>query len=106
VTGYNPRGALNMVVVAPGSAATSLRDLKGQKVSTSVGSAAHGTLVHALTDAGLNPVGDVQTENQQPSVGASALQAGSVAALSQFVAWPRSEEHTSELRTPDATVSR
>jgi NitT/TauT family transport system substrate-binding protein len=88
VTGYNARGALNMVVVPPGSTATSLRDLKGQKVSTSVGSAAHGTLVHALSDAGLNPVSDVRTENQQPSVGASALQAGSVAALSQFVAWP------------------
>ncbi|GDY29065.1 ABC transporter substrate-binding protein [Gandjariella thermophila] len=88
VTGYNARGALNMVVVAPNSTATSLVDLKGQKVSTSVGSAAHGTLVHALSDAGLNPVTDVRTENQQPSVGASALQAGGVAALSQFVAWP------------------
>ncbi|CAL9652151.1 hypothetical protein SUDANB95_06622 [Actinosynnema sp. ALI-1.44] len=82
VTGYNPRGALNMVVVRPDSTAKTLADLKGQKVSASVGSAGHGTLVRAL--GGI----DVAVENQQPSVGASALQGGGVAALSQFVAWP------------------
>src|SRR5207253_2183972 len=64
-----------------------LQDLKGKPVSTSVGSAAHGTLVRALQGLGLKPT-DVQVQNQQPSIGASALQAGSVAALSQFVAWP------------------
>src|SRR5579875_2300244 len=36
ITGYNPRGALNMVVVPPSSTATTLRDLAGQKVSTSI----------------------------------------------------------------------
>jgi NitT/TauT family transport system substrate-binding protein len=82
VTGYNPRGALNMVVVRPDSTAKTLADLKGQRVSASVGSAGHGTLVRAL--GGI----DVTVENQQPSVGASALQGGGVAALSQFVAWP------------------
>ena len=85
VTGYNPRGALNMVVVPNSSTATTLHDLAGQKVSTSIGSAAHGTLVHALAEA---KVSGVQVLNQQPQVGASALQAGSVAALAQFVAWP------------------
>jgi NitT/TauT family transport system substrate-binding protein len=85
VTGYNLRGALNMVVVPKSSTATSLRDLAGQKVSTSIGSAAHGTLVHALAEA---KTANVQVLNQQPQVGASALQAGSVAALAQFVAWP------------------
>lgn len=87
VTGYNLRGALNMVVVAPGSTARTLRDLQGEKVSASVGSAGHGTLVQALRQAGLTPTA-VQVENQQPSVGASALQSGGVAALAQFVAWP------------------
>ncbi|PSL51911.1 NitT/TauT family transport system substrate-binding protein [Saccharothrix carnea] len=82
VTGYNARGALNMVVVPPDSTATTLEDLAGQKVSASVGSAGHGTLVRALGDV------QVTVENQQPSVGASALQAGNVAALAQFVAWP------------------
>jgi NitT/TauT family transport system substrate-binding protein len=85
VTGYNPKGALNMVVVAPDSSATGLADLAGAKVSTSVGSAGHGTLVRALSQAGVN---GVEVLNQQPQVGASALEAGQVRALSQFVAWP------------------
>ncbi|GAA0943911.1 ABC transporter substrate-binding protein [Actinocorallia libanotica] len=88
VTGYNLRGALNGVVVAPDSKARTLRDLKGRNVSASVGSAGHGTLVQALDKLGLDAAEDITTENQQPSVGASALQSGSVAALAQFVAWP------------------
>ncbi len=85
VTGYNPKGALNMVVVAPDSSATGLADLAGAKVSASVGSAGHGTLVRALSKAGVN---GVEVLNQQPQIGASALEAGQVQALSQFVAWP------------------
>ncbi|MFE5813576.1 ABC transporter substrate-binding protein [Streptomyces sp. NPDC056479] len=88
VTGYNLRGALNTVVTAPQSKLGSLKDLKGKTVSTSVGSAADGTLVRALQQAGLDPNEDIRKLNQQPSVGASALQAGSTDALSQFVAWP------------------
>ncbi|MGW7337904.1 ABC transporter substrate-binding protein [Streptomyces sp. NPDC054808] len=88
VTGYNLRGGLNTIVVAPGSSLTSLKDLKGKKVSTSVGSAADGTLVRALQRAGLDPAKDIEKLNQQPAVGASALDAGSADALSQFVAWP------------------
>ncbi|OBJ52569.1 ABC transporter substrate-binding protein [Mycobacterium sp. 1423905.2] len=85
VTGYNPKGALNMVVVTPDSSATSLTDLAGRKVSASVGSAGHGTLVRALDRAGVH---GVDVLNQQPQVGASALESGQVQALSQFVAWP------------------
>ncbi|MEU3826110.1 ABC transporter substrate-binding protein [Streptomyces sp. NPDC029080] len=88
VTGYNLRGGLNTVVTAPGSAITSLEDLKGKKVSTSIGSAADGTLVRALQRAGIDPDKGISKLNQQPAVGASALSAGSVDALSQFVAWP------------------
>jgi sulfonate transport system substrate-binding protein len=88
VTGYNMLGGLNDIVVRPGSSIGSLADLKGQKVSASVGSAGDGTLVQALTKAGMDPAKDVTTENQQPSVGASALTSGSVAAYAQFVAWP------------------
>ncbi|MFB6562040.1 ABC transporter substrate-binding protein [Streptomyces sp. NPDC056400] len=88
VTGYNLRGGLNTVVTAPDSKLESLADLRGKKVSTSVGSAADGTLVRALRRAGIDPSGGIEKLNQQPSVGASALQAGSVDALSQFVAWP------------------
>jgi NitT/TauT family transport system substrate-binding protein len=88
VTGYNVRGALNSVVVAPNSPVHTLADLRGKTVSTSVGSAGHGLLVQAARRAGLNPVTDFKTENQQPPVGASALRSGAVVGLSQFVAWP------------------
>ncbi|OBB00164.1 ABC transporter substrate-binding protein [Mycobacteriaceae bacterium 1482268.1] len=88
VTGYSPTGSLNMVVVRPDSTATSVADLKGQKVSASVGSAGHGTLVRALDNAGIDPKNGVEVLNQQPQVGASALESGQVQALSQFVAWP------------------
>jgi NitT/TauT family transport system substrate-binding protein len=88
VTGYNPKGALNMVVVKPDSTATSIKDLAGEKVSASVGSAGHGTLVQALTRNGIDPTTGVEVLNQQPQVGASALESGQVSALSQFVAWP------------------
>src|SRR5947208_7387080 len=88
VTGYNPKGALNMVVVAPNSPAQKLTDLAGQKVSASVGSAGHGTLVRALSNAGVDPKAGVEVLNQQPQVGASALESGQAQGLSQFVAWP------------------
>ncbi|MGU3653280.1 ABC transporter substrate-binding protein [Mycolicibacterium sp. A43C] len=88
VTGYHPKGALNMVVVDPASPVKTLTDLAGQKVSASVGSAGHGTLVRALERAGLDPKTGVDVLNQQPQVGASALESGQVDGLSQFVAWP------------------
>ncbi|MFB7618698.1 ABC transporter substrate-binding protein [Kitasatospora sp. NPDC056181] len=87
VTGYNLLGALNSVVVPNTSSAHTLADLKGRKVSTSVGSAADGTLVQALAKAGVADA-EIQKQNQQPAVGASALKAGGVDALAQFVAWP------------------
>lgn len=86
VTGHNPRGALNGVVTHPDSGINTLSDLKGKKISASVGSAGHGTLVQALQQAGIDK--DVTVQNQEPSIGASALKAGSVNAVSQFVAWP------------------
>ncbi|GHH78293.1 putative nitrate ABC transporter, periplasmic protein [Streptomyces sulfonofaciens] len=88
VTGYNLRGGLNTVVTAPGSTIGSLAGLRGKNVSTSVGSAADGTLVRALRRAGIDPDKDIHKLNQEPAVGASALSSGSADALSQFVAWP------------------
>jgi NitT/TauT family transport system substrate-binding protein len=88
VTGYNLRGGLNTIVTSPGSKLSSLTGLKGKKVSTSIGSAADGTLVRALQRAGIDPDKGIEKLNQQPAVGASALSAGSADALSQFVAWP------------------
>jgi NitT/TauT family transport system substrate-binding protein len=88
ITGYSPTGALNMVVVPPNSPTRTITDLKGEKVSASVGSAGHGTLVRALDTAGIDPKAGVEVLNQQPQVGASALESGQAQALSQFVAWP------------------
>ncbi|QKV93348.1 ABC transporter substrate-binding protein [Streptomyces sp. NA02950] len=88
VTGYNLRGGLNTIVTRPGSDLRELSELRGKQVSTSVGSAADGTLVRALQRAGIDPEDGIHKLNQQPAVGASALQAGSADALSQFVAWP------------------
>ena len=81
VTGYNLHGALNGVVVGADSDAQTLEDLEGGDISASVGSAGHGTLVQALDALGLDPAKDVTVENQDPPVGASALEAGSVDAV-------------------------
>ncbi|MFQ6326921.1 ABC transporter substrate-binding protein [Nocardia sp. CWNU-33] len=88
ITGYHPRGALNMVVVPQDSTVTSVRELAGQKISASVGSAGHGTLVQALSRASIDPARGVEVLNQQPQIGATALESHQVGALAQFVAWP------------------
>ena len=75
-------------MVAPDSSAPTLTDLVGKKVSASVGSAGHGTLVRALANAGIDPKTAVEVLNQQPQVGASALESDQAQGLSQFVAWP------------------
>ncbi|MCF8568928.1 ABC transporter substrate-binding protein [Gordonia sp. HY002] len=85
VTGSSPRGSLNMVVTRPDSPIRSLGDLAGKRVSASEGSAGHGTL---LTGLARDDVAGVDVTNQQPQVGASALESGKVDALAQFVAWP------------------
>src|SRR6201996_5952896 len=57
VTRHKPQGALNMIVVAPNSPATTLKELAGAKISASVGSAGHGTLVRALDKDGIGSSG-------------------------------------------------
>ncbi|WP_067894010.1 ABC transporter substrate-binding protein [Nocardia vaccinii] len=88
VAGYNMRGSLNQVVVPVDSPATTLADLRGKVVSTSVGSAAHGMLATGLSAAGLS-LNDVKLLGQDPAVGASALEGDQVQALAQFVPWPQ-----------------
>ena len=86
-TGYSMSGALNGIVVPDSSSLTSVGDLEGTTVSASVGSAGHGMLLRALDEAGVS-ADDVTVTNQDPPVGASALESGDVDAMSQFVAWP------------------
>ncbi|MFI1465431.1 ABC transporter substrate-binding protein [Nocardia carnea] len=87
-TGYNLRGSLNQVVVPTDSPATELTDLVGKQVSTSLGSAGDGMLSTALLRAGLG-TGEVNIANQDPSIGAAAIEGKQVDALAQFVPWPQ-----------------
>jgi NitT/TauT family transport system substrate-binding protein len=88
VTGYNLRGSLNQVVVPTGSTAQTLEDMRGRSVSTSVGSAGDGMLSSALMRQGMSTA-DVNVVNQEPPVGASAIEGKQVDALAQFVPWPQ-----------------
>ena len=88
VTGYNPKGALNMVVVAPNSSANTLTDLAGPE---GLGQRRLGRPRHPGARPGQgrrSSASGVEVLNQQPQIGASALESGQVQALSQFVAWP------------------
>lgn len=87
-TGYNLRGSLNQVVVPSSSTATTVADLRGQVVSTSLGSTAHGNFVSALNATGMSSQ-DVKLLGQDPPVGVTALESGQVAALAQFVPFPQ-----------------
>lgn len=87
-TGYSLRGSLNQVVVPTDSPATSLADLKGKQISTSLGSAGDGMLSTALQKFGLG-ASDVHVANQDPSIGAAAIEGHQVDALAQFVPWPQ-----------------
>jgi NitT/TauT family transport system substrate-binding protein len=88
ITGYNLRGSLNQVVVPPDSPAHTLADLRGEVISTSLGSSAHGMVGTAVAHSGMH-LSDVRLLNQDPPVGASALVSNQVAALAQFVPWPQ-----------------
>ena len=82
---YSPNGAGNAVVVPINSSATKLTDLKGGIVSVPFGSAAHGMVLKALSDAGLDTKRDVTLISQAPAVGGSALQKNQIAAHADFV---------------------
>jgi NitT/TauT family transport system substrate-binding protein len=87
-TGYNLRGSLNQVVVPASSSARTLADLTGQRVSTSLGSAGDGMFSTALQRNAIDKAA-LQTLNQDPAVGAAAIDGGQVDALAQFVPWPQ-----------------
>lgn len=82
---YSSNGAGNAVVVPKESEVTSLSDLKGKTISVPFGSAAHGMLLKALKDAGINPQEDVKLISQAPQVGGSSLRTGQIDAHADFV---------------------
>ncbi|MGE2732772.1 ABC transporter substrate-binding protein [Mycolicibacterium vaccae] len=87
-TGYSLRGSLNQVVVPKDSPASTLEDLTGQRVSTSLGSAGDGMFSTALQRNEIDKSA-VHIVNQDPAVGAAAIEGGQVDALAQFVPWPQ-----------------
>lgn len=82
---YSPNGAGNAVVVPKDSDVTSLADLKGGAVSVPFGSAAHGMVLKALADAGIDPESDVKLISQAPEVGGTSLRTGQIDAHADFV---------------------
>lgn len=86
ITGYNRRGSLNGIVVPLDSDVEGLEDLEGRSVSVPFGSAAHGMTVAALDDLG-EPSEFLELVNQQPEVGATAVESGQVDAVAGFVPW-------------------
>lgn len=82
---YSPTGAGNAVVVPMDSDATSLTDLKGGTVSVPFGSAAHGMLLNALADVGLDPETDLELISQSPEVGGASLRTRQIDAHADFV---------------------
>ena len=82
---YSPDGAGNAVVVPKDSKVTSLKELKGATVSVPFGSAAHGMVLKALSDAGLEQGKNVTLISQSPEVGGSSLKSGQIDAHADFV---------------------
>lgn len=82
---YSPNGAGNAVVVPKDSDVTSLAQLKGKSVSVPFGSAAHGMVLKALKDQGIDPDKDVELISQAPEVGGSSLRTGQIDAHADFV---------------------
>ena len=82
---YSPNGAGNAVVVPKDSDVTSLSELAGKSVSVPFGSAAHGMLLKALSDNGVDPETDVELISQAPEVGGTSLRTGQIDAHADFV---------------------
>ncbi|MBD1845850.1 ABC transporter substrate-binding protein [Cyanobacteria bacterium FACHB-63] len=83
--GYSSTGAGNAVLVPKDSSARTLADLKGKEISVPFGSAAHGMLLKALKNDGIDPEKDVTLVSQSPEVGGSNLKTGQIAAHANFV---------------------
>jgi NitT/TauT family transport system substrate-binding protein len=86
MTGYNPHGSGNSIVVPADSPVYKFDDLKGKKISVPFGSAAHGMVLKALVDRGLSQ--DFFTLiNQSPPVGATSIQEKKIDAHADFCPW-------------------
>jgi NitT/TauT family transport system substrate-binding protein len=78
-------GAGNAIVVPADSPITSLKELKGKKVSVPFGSTAHAMLIRAVQDLRWDPKKDLEIVTQTPEVAGSALKAHQIDAHADFV---------------------
>lgn len=83
--GYSATGAGNAIVVPKNSSARTIADLKGKQVSVPFGSAAHGMLLKAMKESGLDPEKDVKLVSQSPEVGGTSLRTNQIDAHADFV---------------------
>ncbi|QZZ21756.1 ABC transporter substrate-binding protein [Leptothermofonsia sichuanensis E412] len=83
--GYGATGAGNAVMVPKDSPVRTLTDLKGKQVSVPFGSAAHGMLLKALKENGLDPDKDLKLISQAPEVGGASLRTNQIDAHANFV---------------------
>ena len=82
---YSPNGAGNAVMVPKNSSINTLNDLRGKQVSVPFGSAAHGMLLKALRDVGIDPQKDLTLSSQSPEIGGSSLKTSQIDAHANFV---------------------
>lgn len=83
--GYSATGAGNAVVVPKDSTIKTIADLRGKQVSVPFGSAAHGMLLKALSEAGIDPEQDLKLISQSPEVGGTSLRTNQIDAHADFV---------------------
>lgn len=82
--GYTPTG--NAIVIRPDSPYTSVKDLKGKKIATQVGSSAHHFLILELAENGLT-ANDVNIVNLPAPDHRAALETGNVDAAATWEPW-------------------
>ena len=82
---YSPNGAGNAVMVPKNSSINTLNELRGKQVSVPFGSAAHGMLLKALRDVGIDPQKDLTLSSQSPEIGGSSLKTSQIDAHANFV---------------------
>lgn len=82
---YGATGVGNAIMVPKDSPITSIAGLRGKQVSVPFGSAAHGMLLKALQQEGINPETDVKLVSQAPEVGGTSLKTNQIDAHANFV---------------------
>lgn len=82
---YSPNGSGNAVVVPTSTPYRNLTDLKGKTISVPFGTSAHGMLLRALKQEGIDAQKEVTLVSQSPEVGGTSLRSRQIDAHADFV---------------------